>query len=346
MIQHKVAFSGAGWMTGQYIGAFLGSGRADVVGIYTPRQIKSQRLVQKHGLTGAKLYSSYEELLQDPNSNIVVVASPHRFHVDQGIAAVGSGKHLVIEKPVAMNVGDLHRLVGAVRQAQVKTFIGFVWRWNGLYSLAKKLVMDGVVGQPFYVEAAFHAYADENTNGWPWMATAAEGGDTFLNVGIHSVDALRWFASTDPDNLEEVVEVQAYLGNRRPDLEYPALGVVLVKFANGCLGKIHSDMGSHMPFDVPFAVDGDRGSIRNDQLWSLDYPGQTDWMTLPVVGPRQEQLDNIYTQGLHHFMDCMERDTQPDTDLEHSINTHEVCFAAIQAARDGRAVRLPLDKEG
>ena len=346
MSQHKVAFSGAGWMADQYMGAFIRSGRADVVGIFSPRQVKSQRLVDKHGLTGARLYSSYEELVQDQESSIVVIASPHRFHVDQGIGAADSGKHLIVEKPVAMNVGDLHRLVGSVRRARVKSFIGFVWRWNGLYALAKKLVVDGVVGRPFYVETAFHAYADENTNGWPWMATAAEGGDTFLNVGIHSVDALRWLASTDPNRLEEVVEVKAYLGNPRPDLEYPALGVVLVRFADGCIGKIHSDMGSRMPFGVPFAICGDRGSIRNDQLWSLDYPGQTDWMTLPVVIPRQEELGNIYVQALNHFMDCIEQDRQPDTDLEHSVNTHEICFAAVRAARDGDAVRLPLDKEG
>jgi predicted dehydrogenase len=346
MTQHRVAFIGAGWMADRYVQAFLASGRAEVVGIYTPRISSAQRLVQKHGLETARLYASYQELVQDEKADIVVIVSPHRFHTEQGIAAADAGRHLVIEKPVAMNAGDLRRLVKAVRRTQVKTFVGFVWRWNGLYRLAKKLTMHGVVGKPFYVEASFHAYADENTNGWPWMATLADGGDTFLNVGIHSVDALRWFASTDPDSLEEVVEVQALFGNHRPGLEYPALGIAVVRFANGCLGKIHSDMGSRSPFDVPFAIYGDRGSIKYDQVWLPEYTGQTDWMTLPAVHPRQEDLASLYLQGVHHFMDCIDRDAQPDTDLEHAINTHEVCFAAIQAAREGRAVRLPSREEG
>src|SRR3989442_9774735 len=88
-------------------------------------------------------------MLADPDIQIVSRCTPHPLHVPQGIAAAKAGKHLLIEKPVALDLQGFRELLAAVRAAKVKTVVSFVLRWNPLFETIRALLKDGTVGRLF-----------------------------------------------------------------------------------------------------------------------------------------------------------------------------------------------------
>lgn len=328
-------------MADQYAKAFALTGRAQVRVVCARTEESAARLIATNRLVGARRSTAWREVVAAEDVDIVVLATPHRFHAEQGIAAAENGKHFAIEKPIATNPQDLDRLAQVVRSAGVKTFIGFVLRWNGLYQLIKRLLTEGLVGKPYYLETGFSTYAGPWTNGWPWIATQAEGISTWLNVGIHAVDALRWFASPAQRVEARAVEVSAYASGWRKDFEYPHLGVALVKFEDGTIGKVHSDFSSRT-YGVPVRIYGSQGTIHDDKVWLDVLAGQTDWTRIPVVIPGQDDMTTLLATALNDYLDCIDQDLEPPTSVEEAVNTHEICFAAARSAVEGRPVKLPL----
>jgi predicted dehydrogenase len=88
---------------------------------------------------------------------------------------------------------------------------------------------------------------------------------------------------------------------------------------------------------------GDKGSVKNNRLWSHKFPGQSDWIEIPAIAPDSSDVTHHPFQAqIDHFVECIERDVESHCNLEDAIKTHEVVFAAQECYRTGRPVALPI----
>ncbi len=144
MKEFGVAILGTGWVAGSHIAAFEGNPHTEVRAILSREKDRAAAKAAEHHLTHCRAYDQLEDLLADPAVHIVSICTPHHLHVRQGVAAANAGKHLVLEKPVALDLAGLRELQAAVRAAGVKTVVSFVLRWNPLFETIRALLADGV----------------------------------------------------------------------------------------------------------------------------------------------------------------------------------------------------------
>ena len=150
----RVGLIGTGWI-GQHHGRnVMASGRAELTAVCNPDPDKARAFVQRCG-SAAAVYRSYEELLQHPGLQAVIIASPNAAHAEQAVAAAAAGKHIYLEKPMAIRLEDCRRIVTAVRKAGVKLDMGYHRRLNPIARFARQLLADGKLGDLVFAESDY-----------------------------------------------------------------------------------------------------------------------------------------------------------------------------------------------
>ncbi len=285
-----------------------------------------------------KIFTDLDQMLADPEIEIVLVCTPNNLHAHQAALSAQAGKHLLIEKPVALNLEELHALQHAVKESGVKTQVSFVLRWNAYLRMAKKLITDGAVGKVFMVETCYWHSTPRAVPGH-WMTTKTIAGSVFLMGGCHALDAARWLVNSD------IVEVSAFgtQGIGKEWYEYPHTVEAIVRFESGAIGRVSASMGCIMPYAFDVTVMGDKGTLRDDRLWSHMFSGQTDYVSIPTHLPTSGSvMDHPFAPGLDHLITCIENDRDTDISLSSTMNVHEALLAIDQSVQESRSMRLPL----
>lgn len=354
-----VLIHGAGWVSTQHIAAYESNPYARTVAICSRTVEGAARRARESGLTDVALYSDLDAALKHPAVDIVSICTPQHLHAGNVIAAARAGKHLVIEKPVANSREELRWMLAAVRAAGVRTVVSFVLRWNPLFRTLKAMMADGAIGRPYFVEADYLSHNGSWWSGWGEARTVDKGISALLVGGCHAVDALRWFASPDEFGAAKAVEVFAVAGGYRkgltreyspltnswndeaPPMEYDGLEVVIVRFADGVIGKVTVNADCIMPYRFPLRVFGDRGTVFDNRVWSHKWPGQSDWVELPSISPDSADVRHHPFQAeIDHFIDCVRSGVESHCNLEDAALSHEIVFAALESERTGRPVEL------
>jgi len=331
-----VGIIGVGWVAGEYIKAFQADARSEVralVGRSTARaEAYRERLAPQCTVGG-----DAGEMLARDDIDIVVVSTPHDQHTPYVVAAAEAGKHVVIEKPVALTPEDVQRQQEAVRRAGVASIVSFVLHWNPLLITAADLCRQGVFGNVFLIEVDYlhRIWRDPKER---WIGTRRQGGSSMLAAGCHAVDAMRWFAGREP------VEVMAYQAKTENPMEYPGTSNAIFRFDDGLTGRVVSSFDLEMPYRFHIGIHGTEGCLRDNQIFAPRlFPGQRDFAAIPCILPDSADVTHHPFQcEVSHFLDCLEKGERPFPDLDDAAKTMALCFAADRAAE----VRQPVILQG
>src|SRR5438552_10533090 len=211
--KYGVGILGAGWVAGEYVKAFRDHPLTEVVGVYNRTPGKAGRLMKQHGVD-AREYKTEDELFDDDRVKIVASCTPPDVRPAQLERAAKAGRHVVIEKPIALDYAGVRRIHRAVSEAKVKSVTSFVLRWNPQFETVKQLQADGVIGKMIYAEADYWHPLKKEYPSYPWAVTKELGGSAFVTAGCHAADAIRYFAG-------EVTEVAAFSTGPKKDRVYP-----------------------------------------------------------------------------------------------------------------------------
>jgi len=335
-----VGIIGTGWVSGEYLRAFEDNPHTQVRGLVSREKARAEAKAQEYGAAACVAYDRLEAMLANPSIQIVVVCTPHHLHVSQAVAAAQAGKHLVIEKPVALDLEGLRKLQAAVRAAKVKTVVGFVLRWNPSFEMIKAFLADGLIGNLFLAEIDYLHGIGPWYAQYEWNIKKEMAGSSLLTAGCHAVDGLRWFAG------KRAVEVHAYANVSRGNplrYEYEPNSVTLVRFEDGTIGKVTSSVECVQPYIFNVELFGDEGTIRNNQVFSKRWTGQKGWATVPTILPDSGDVTHHpFKHEVQHFVDCILNNRESHANLEDAALTHEICFASDISVREKRPVALPL----
>lgn len=348
---YGAAIQGAGYVSTQHAEAYLKNPHTKIVAISSRKESSAKKLADMYGLKDVKIYSDYDKIVDDPDIDIISVCTPHHRHAEEVVKAAEAKKHIVIEKPLAHTLEGVKEMRDAVRKAKVKTVVSFVLRWNPIIETVKSLIADDYLGKIYYIEVDYQSRLGDWWPGWHWGRRKDIGVSSFLVAGVHAVDMARWFAEHQKDKTTNITEVVAYSGGWRKGaektpLEYDGLELMMVKFANGVLGKISSNFDVVMPYNFVWSVFGDKGTSKNNRIWSKKFVGQNDWVTIPAIMPdTAEVTHHPFQNEIDHFVECLRNNKESFVNLEDAVNTHEAAFAAMTSyAEDHRVVKLPLIK--
>jgi predicted dehydrogenase len=335
-----VGLIGTGWVSDEYIKAFSANPHTSVVAICSRAKERAQAKAEKHELRNCAFVTDPEEMVRLPGLDIVCIATPNFLHAQQTIMAADHGKHIVIEKPIAIEWRDVIKMKEAVDRAGVTTVVSFVLRWNPLVRTCRKLISDGALGRIFHAEVDYMHAVPRSSGAPPWWTRKETGGSILQENGCHAVDALRWFVNDD------AAQVIALSGNFRSDFEQDTTITFITRFKGGAMGKVCCSCDVVSPYVFNMALYGDKGTLLNNRLWSREqFPDQSDWITIPAQAPDSGDVKHHpFASEIDHFVDCIREGKPTIVDLDDAVKTFEIIEAADRsAAAGGMPVKIPLE---
>jgi predicted dehydrogenase len=158
-----------------------------------------------------KAYGSYEALLEDPDIDAVYNPTPNHLHVPWSIRAIQAGKHVLVEKPVAVDAAEATRLQHeAARHPRLKVMEAFMYRFHPQWVLAKGIVDDGQIGELRTIQTFFSYFGDDPTNVRNQKAIGGGGG--LMDIGCYPVSLSRWIHGAEPSRVVGAVDVHPTFG--------------------------------------------------------------------------------------------------------------------------------------
>ncbi len=196
----------------------------------------------------ARSYGSYEALLADPEVQAVYIPLPNELHKPWVFKAADAGKHVLCEKPLAINAKDAEAMVEHCQGRGVLLMEAFMWRHQPRTLEIRKQLAAGVLGDLRLVRASFSFPIEAGD----WRLDPARGGGALWDVGCYGVSTARLFAGSEPT----AIRALAHNGSTGVDLTLTAE----LAFPNGVIGLI--DCSFEQPFRCEYELVGTRGSIR------------------------------------------------------------------------------------
>ncbi len=206
---------------------------------------------------GVLAFTDLSEALRDPKIDAVYVASPVALHAEQTIASLRAGKHVLCEKPVALDYAQAETMAEAARESGRLLGIAYYRRLYPKLMRAKQLIAEGTIGQPVLVEANYHGWLESPDRGW-LKDPALAGGGPLYDVGSHRVDACNFLFG-------KPVRATGLLSNALHELAVEDSATTLIEYAGGIHAVIDVRWNSRIQRD-PFRIVGVEGEISLDSL--------------------------------------------------------------------------------
>ena len=289
-------------------------------------------------LGGVYHTTDYREALQRPDVDAVIVVTPTKYHIDVVLEAAKAGKHILCEKPMAMNQEECALMIEAAAKNHVKLQIGFMRRFDKNFRRAKEIVDSGAIGDVVTVKSLTHGPSTPRE----WMYDIEKSSGPLAEVNSHDIDTLRWFTESD------AVSLHAMAGNfrcgeareRYPDFYDTVL--MNVRMKNGTIGNIDGAQGVSYGDDSRVDIVGTKGNIQIGGLQSgttLTYTKEGG-MTGDVVRSWMDLFEDAYLNEDMSFINCIEKGTEPEVTGYDGMKAVEIVKAGNESIRIGKIVEL------
>jgi predicted dehydrogenase len=218
-------------------------------------------------------YASYEELLDDPELEAVYIPLPNHLHAEWAVAAAEAGKHVLCEKPLAMDAAQARSMIDAVQATGMLLMEAFMYRHHPLWQRVRELVDGGVIGELRSIQAVFSYYNVDPAN---IRNIAAYGGGALMDIGCYPINVARMLYGTEPD----VVSARVV---RDPGFGIDVLTTAVLDFGGRhagftCSTQLESDQrvlllgtSGRLVVEIPFNIPPDRPT-RLIRYWGGDPP--------------------------------------------------------------------------
>lgn len=337
----NVGIVGLGWVAGAHIETFKNVEGANVTAVCSRRDLDEKQLEQQFGIP-IRVYNDYDDMLGDDSLDIIDICTEHPLHPEQAIAAAEAGKHMIIEKPIALNYKDAKAVGEAIDKAGVQACVCFEVRFSGQGMAIRSMIDQDLLGELHYGEVDYYHGIGPWYNQYDWNIQKDMGGSSLLTAGIHALDLLLWYMDGEVD------EVTSYsTKSASPDFtpyEYDTTTVTLLKFKDGRIGKVASVIDALQPYYFHIHLVGSEGSLLDDQFHSAKLKGSTKDSWSRIAAPLIDSGDvddHPYQPQFQSFVESIGKDKPMElTDFKTALVSHKVTFAADLSAKTGKPVKL------
>jgi myo-inositol 2-dehydrogenase / D-chiro-inositol 1-dehydrogenase len=295
-------------------------------------------------------HSDYRKVLEMDEVDLVVLGLPNDLHCEVTVAAAEAGKHVVVEKPMALNVPQCDRMIQACRQAGVKLMYAEELCFAPKYVRLKQLVDEGALGRVFLVKQS-EKHGGPHAE-WFWDVQRS-GGGVMLDMGCHGIEFARWILDK-PAVRSVYCDLKTLVHGDKTEGDDTSL--LIVDFDNGATAYIEEAWSKLGGMDDRAEVHGTQGLAYADLLhgssiltysergygYAVEKAGTTKGWSFTMF----EEIWNYgFPQEFQHFVDCVEHDLEPRETGEDGRAVIEVLMAAYASAGSGQKVALPFASE-
>ncbi|MBI4603639.1 MAG: Gfo/Idh/MocA family oxidoreductase [Planctomycetes bacterium] len=320
--------------------------QAEVVAVASPTPGHAKDFAVKHGIPHS--FTDYKKLLEMDEIDAVVLGIPNDLHCQVTVDAARAGKHVVCEKPLALNLDEADRMIAACRQAKVKLLYAEELCFAPKYVRLKRLLDDGALGKPTLLKQSEKHNGPHAPHFWD---VERSGGGVVMDMGCHAIEFFRWMLGK-PKVLSVYAQMSTdvHASKTRGDDN----AVLILELEGGVTAVAEESWTKLGGMDDRAEVYGSKGaayanllqgsSILTYSETGYDYAVEKAGTTRGWSFTMYEEIWNYgFPQEMAHFADCVLGASEPLETGEDGRAVLEIVFAAYQSAGTGRKVALPFE---
>jgi myo-inositol 2-dehydrogenase/D-chiro-inositol 1-dehydrogenase len=318
---------------------------AEVFAVASPTPGNAQRFAAKHGIPHH--FTDHRRMVAMPEIDMVIVGVPNDLHCAITRDAAAAGKHVVMEKPLCLNLAEADQMIEACRKAKVKLMYAEELCFTPKYVRLKQLLDSGALGKPTLLKQSEKHDGPHAPHFWD---VNRSGGGVTMDMGCHAIEFFRWMLGRPPiKSVYAQMNTQVHQDKTKGEDN----AVLILEFANGVVALAEESWTKKGGMDDRAEVHGSLGVAYADLLhgnaieaystegydYAVEKAGSTKGWSFPIY---EEEWNYGFPQEMAHFVDCVQNDRPPLVTGEDGRAVLEVIFAAYESARTGRKVELPF----
>jgi len=249
------------------------------------------------------------------------------------LAAAAAGKHVLCEKPLALNLGDALAMLKACRDAGVVMATNHHLRNAATHRKIRDLVREGAIGKPLFARVFHAVYLPPHLQGWRLDKPQA-GGGVILDITVHDADTLRFILGAEP---VEAIGMSQSAAMAREGLEDGVMAVL--RFDNGVLAQLH-DAFTVKQAGTGIEIHGDGGSIVGRNVMTQHPVGEVVLRTTAGEQIVPVEHENLYVRGVASFCAAIHGVGAPAATAEDGVRSLATALAVVDACRTGATTRV------
>ena len=334
MAKVRVAIVGCGFIGYYHARGVKEAEGAELVGAadLNPEALKA--FGEKMGVT--KLVASAEELAADPEVDAVAIGVPNKLHLPLAKLFMEAGKHVLVDKPMAMNAAEGEEMAAIAAKHDCRLLIGHMWRFDPEAQFIRKAVKDGLLGDIVKTKG-YGIHTLWGPSGW-FIQKELAGGGALADMGVHALDTVRYLLG-DPAPKSVYAKIGTYYG----DYDGDDTGLLVIEWESGTVSTIES--GWWHPH-----MDGEEGSTQvfgtkgygrlfptELRLHEAGLPG----VFKPEVPEREDHCAQfVYSGQMQHFVTSIKRGSACIPGPDEGLAVMRIVDAAYESAKTGEVVRF------
>lgn len=347
----KMGIIGAGGISTYHIEGYLNNPNVELYALCDIDEERLKEKGEKYGVT--RLFTDKDEMLKLKELDAVSVTTWNSAHAPCAIAALNAGKHVLCEKPMAMNAQEAQAMANAAEKNNKLLMIGFVRRFGNDCDIVKDFVDSGYFGDIYYAKAT---YLRRNGNPGGWFAdNSRSGGGPLIDLGVHVIDLARYlmgcpkpvsvYAATfqklfDRPGVKDSVGYSASdaaKGGHICDIE--DFASALIRFDNGAVIALETSFSLNIKDGVgDIQLMGTKAGARLDPSLEI-FTEQNGYMCdVSLKKATALSFDGLFRREIDHWVDCLLGKTECRAPAEAGVTLMKILDAAYESARTGHEV--------
>lgn len=345
--QLRFAIIGCGRISNNHIQALaFNKDTAILVSVCDVVETKAQNAAESYNkLCGSfpSVYTDYKKMLQEEAPDVCAIATESGYHAEISLYCLKSGKHVLVEKPMALSVSDAQEMIAQANSRALILGVCHQNRYNPPVVELRKAVEKGRFGKIVNGEARI--FWNRNMSYYkqaPWRGSWAMDGGALMNQCIHNIDLLQWMMGGEPES------IFAMTGNYIRDIEAEDFGAVIVKFKNGGIGVIEGSVDVYPKnLEETLSIFGKNGTavigglaVNRMDSWLFE---EYDEMDEIVKELNPDDPPNVYGRGhtplYRNLIESINNGTTPLIDGAEGLKSLKIVLGAYKSQKTG----LPVD---
>jgi len=330
---------GCGSVADFHIEAIRHIEEASLSAVSSRNESKARAAAEREGCAWT---TDYRELLRRPDVDIVCVTTSSGSHASIGLDVLDAGKHLVVEKPLAMNARDARALVDRARARGLTLSVISQRRFEANNQAIKRALDEGALGKLLLAETTLPFYRSQDYyDSAEWRGTIAEDGGVLMNQGVHCLDLMLWFAG-------DVRTVFGKTATQTHRMEAEDLGLAILQFENGAFGTITASTSIQPGYAAAITLYGERGTIKLEGSsivrWSVPGRDRPTWeqeeASYGGVSDPRSIVSDYHQSQLIDVMTSIETGADPLVTGEDGLRVVRLVESIYRSAERGAEIAI------
>ena len=349
----KIGIIGTGGISNCHIRGYLANPNAEVYAMcdINPERVKS--MAEKYGVPLERTFTDKDEMLKAlPELDAVSVCTWNNAHAECSIAALNAGKHVLCEKPMAMNTEQALAMQEAAKKAGKLLMLGFVRRHYAETKVVKEYVDSGFLGDLYYAKCT---YLRRNGNPGGWFGDSARsGGGPLIDLGVHIIDLSRYLVGNPQPvaaygatfqklyNRPNIIKGSAYTSvdakaDEKCDVE--DLATAIIRFDNGAVLNVETSFCLNIKRDRgTVEIFGTKGGAQIEPDIEIYTDINNRLVDISLNDTKSLTFEDSFAVEMDHFIDCIAGKTECIAPAEDGVALMKILDAVYESARTGHEV--------